>query len=92
MPDPGRDLESSVADPGSGAFFAPGFETRDGTNIGSEIRNKHPGSYSRSLVTIVWVKNSLILCAGPDPGSEIHCLFDPGSGMEKVGSEISDPG
>ncbi len=61
---------TSVADPGSGAFFPRG-----------------PDHISRSLVTIFCVKNTKILCCWS--GSVIWCFSDPGSGMEKFGSEIN---
>jgi hypothetical protein len=37
LPDSGRNLESSVADPGSGALFAPGFGMKKIPVLGSAI-------------------------------------------------------
>ncbi len=47
-------------------FLTLGYGIRDGNNpdLGSEIRNKHPEHISESLVQVVCVKNTCILCCG----------------------------
>jgi hypothetical protein len=49
----------SVADPGSGALLTPGWGGEK-SGSGSGIRNKHPRSFSESLETVFWVKNTYI--------------------------------
>jgi hypothetical protein len=46
-----------------------------------------PDHFSRSLETVFWVKNTFSLRCG----SGIRNLFDPGSGVEKFGSEMFIP-
>jgi hypothetical protein len=46
---------------------------------GSKIRDENPGSYSKSLETILGLKILKFLGADPDLGSGIPNLFDPGS-------------
>jgi hypothetical protein len=56
-PDPNPLVRGSVADPGSGAFLTPGSGIRDRffPDPGFQIH------IFESLVTIFWVKNSIIL-------------------------------
>jgi hypothetical protein len=51
-------------------------------------RDEHPRSFPESIETVFRVKNTKnLLC-----GSGIRNLYDPGSGTEKFGSGIQDPG
>jgi hypothetical protein len=67
--------------------MTPGSEIRDGqkSRSGSEIRDKHPGSYFRELGTNFSGKKYLKYLM------PIWNLFEPGSRMEKFGSGINIP-
>jgi hypothetical protein len=56
----------------------PGWKKIQILDLGSAINNLD--HIFQSFVTIIWVKNVYIFCSG----SGIQCLFDPGSGMEKL--------
>jgi hypothetical protein len=60
---------SSVADPGSGAFFTPGSGM--GKKSGSGPSMDNPNHISESIETIFWVKTLKFFDAYPDPGSGI---------------------
>jgi hypothetical protein len=61
---------------------------------GSGIRKKHPGSYFKSLVTILWAKTAYTFyVAVTDPGSGAFLTLNPGWKNSAPGSviNISDP-
>ncbi len=74
---------SSVADPGSGAFWTPGPGSGMGKKSGSGSGMNNPYHIFASLETIFWVK--ILKFFDADPGSRIRDgkNSDSGSGMEK---------
>jgi hypothetical protein len=61
-------------------LFKGESEKKTMSRSGSGIRDEHPGSYSESLETIVWFKNTILkfFDADPDSGSGIFLTLDPG--------------
>ncbi len=72
---------------GSGAFLTPGSGLEKNPDPGSAINI--PDHISKILVTIT-LGVKVFIFFFTDPESEIRCLFDHGSGMEKCRSEIWD--
>jgi hypothetical protein len=54
------------------------------------LRDEHPGSSFGVLRTFLGLKILKFFDADPDPGCGIFLALDPGSKMEKFGSEIRD--
>ncbi len=74
-------------------FSNPGSRIRDGKKI--QIRDAHPGSYSKSLVTIVWVKNTQFFvnsCMLRNQGSGANAFLILGSGNRDPGWTNTDSG
>jgi hypothetical protein len=69
-----------IRDPYPG--FGMGKKSGSGMNI--------PDYSSESLETDFRVKILIFFDAGPDPGSEIFLILDPGSRMQKFESGIRD--
>ncbi len=91
--DPDLDPRSSAflpLDPGFG-YGDPGSGVRDGKSPNRGHTSQIIFLSSESLVKNFRLKNTKIICCGC--GSEIWCLYDPGSGIENsvYGINIPDP-